>query len=130
MSTAPATVIRRYGRALTADQRPLISIADDQMLEEAVYHLFKIPARGPVTVEWVGKVVTRSAGQVGVRLTLWDGKGWKDVGQDNTYIRGPLQVQANPASGDRELYLLVNCTSSTGTVATDYIGVIQPDTGK
>ncbi len=113
IKTDPETTIRNHAVPLTGEQRRAISARDRQTLSAGTYHLFRIPNRGPTTVEWTGY----AKGNAQVWLSQWTGSGFVPTDLRNAASLDTYRISIDRPASERYLYVMVNCTS--GQVFTD-----------
>jgi len=113
IKTDPELAIRDHAIRLTREQQRAIAAIDGQVLSSGTYHLFRIPNRGPTTVEWTGY----ANGNAQVWLSQWTGLQFTPKDLRSARSMATYSIEINRPRTEKYLYVMVNCTH--GQVFTD-----------
>jgi hypothetical protein len=105
MLTNPEKTISEHGGPASPSQMAAIRAKDEDSLHEGMYHLFRVPNRGPLTVEWTG----RADGSGQVLLSQWDGSRFMFGGAKDASRNTSFTVTLSRPESEKYLYVLAVC---------------------
>jgi hypothetical protein len=119
-TTSPEQTINNHAIPFTAQQLESVRLADNTFLAQGVYHLFKIPNTGQMTIRWTGF----GTGNHQIYFSYWNGSQFvirdiRDAAENQSY-----EIAVNRPLAENFVYTLINCTS--GQINTDQLTISGP----